>query len=281
MITIDELPAKVSGMPMSQYLSHPAMSRSFICSCMEGGGEVQKFLEDGYSVFSGNAGTSMGSNFDTLLMNVIAGDSLESQLRIPPEDVLGANGSRSTKAYKEWAAAQKDGVVCSEDEAWKFRRMFKAIREHEAAWGLVSATVATQNSCFGVIEGHLVKVRPDAELEHKWWDLKTTSSPKSMISKSVKSFHYGEQEWLYVQVAMQFGLPRFSMPFLFVSTVPPFWCEVWELPPDYVDECGERMLNAMELIALRRETGEYLPLDHGKVKQLEIPDWVRKTQEVF
>jgi hypothetical protein len=281
MITIDELPAKVSGMPMSEYLSHPAMSRSFICSCMEGGGEVQQFLEGGNSIFSGNAATSLGSNFDTLLMGVIAGDSLESQLRIPPDEVLGSNGSRSTKAYKEWAASQKGGVVCSEDEAWKFRRMLDAIRRHESGWGLVSATTATQNSCFAQIDGHLVKVRPDAETDSLWWDLKTTSSPKSQIPKSVKGFHYGEQEWLYVSVAMQFGLPRFSMPFLFVSTVPPYWVEVYTLPPDYVDECGERMLNAMELIALRRETGEYLPLDHGTVKQLEIPDWVRKTTEVF
>jgi hypothetical protein len=281
MITIDELPAKVPGMPMSEYLSHPAMSRSFICSCMDGGGEVQQYLEQGLSVFGGNAGTTLGSQFDKLMEGVIRGDTLDSQLRIPPDEVLGANGSRSTKAYKEWLAAQKSGVVCSEDEAWKFRRMLDSVRRHEAAWGLVTATLETQNSCFGVIEGHMVKVRPDAETEALWWDLKTTSSPKSQISKSVKSFHYGEQEFLYVAVAMQLGLPRFSMPFLFVSTVAPYWCEVWTLPPDYVAECGERMLNAMELIALRRETGEYLPLDHGQIKELEIPDWVRKTTEVF
>lgn len=279
-MNIGELPAKVVGLSMSEYLKAPGDSRSFICSVMEGGGIVQKFLEDGFSVFSGNTATSLGSNFDSLVMGVIEGRGVDEQLCIPPDDVLGSNGSRSTKAYKEWAANQK-GIVCSNDEAWKFRRMFNALRNHEAAWGYVTATRETQVSAFASINGHLVKVRPDGCCEDLWWDLKTTSAPWASLPRSVKSYHYGEQQWLYSAVAEQLGVPSFRMPFVFVSTIPPYDCAVFTLPVDYVDECGERMLNAMELIRLRRETGEYLPLNHGAVQELEIPDWVRRTQEVF
>lgn len=279
-MNIGELPAKVMNLSMQEYLQAPGDSRSFICSVMEHGGVVQKYLEDGLSLFSGNAATSLGTNFDSLVMGVIAGKTVDSQLSVPPDEVLGANGSRSTKAYKEWAAEQK-GIVCSNDEAWKFRRMFDSLRSHEAAWGYVSSTIETQVSAFAEIDGHLVKVRPDGCCEQLWWDLKTTSAPWASLPRSVKAYHYGEQEWLYVQVARELGLPQFRMPFVFVSTVAPYDCQVFTLPVDYVDECGDRMRAAMELIRLRRETGEYLPLDHGAVQEMEIPDWVRRTTEVF
>ena len=277
---ISELPAKVIGMSMSEYLKAPGDSRSFICSVMEGGGIVQKFQEDGFRLFAGNAATSMGSDFDALVMGVIAGKGVDAQLSIPPDEVLGSNGSRSTKAYKEWAANQQ-GIICTEETAWKYRRMFASLMEHEAGWGFVTRTIETQVSAFAAIDGHLVKVRPDGCCADLWWDLKTTSAPWASLPRSVKSYHYGEQEWLYCAVAQQLGLPAFRMPFVFVSTVPPFDCAVYLLPVDYVEECGERMRNAMELIRLRRETGEYLPLNHGEVQELEIPDWVRRTQEVF
>jgi hypothetical protein len=159
--------------------------------------------------------------------------------------------------------------------------MFDSLRGNAAAWDLVESTTETQQSCFALVDGHPVKVRPDAATPELWWDLKTTSAPWSQLARSVKSYHYGEQQWLYTAVAMELGMDHFRMPFLFVSTVPPFGCKVFLLPEDYVAECGSRMLAAMELIRLRRETGEYLPLDHGAVQELEIPDWVRRTQEVF
>lgn len=278
---VSELPAKVAGMSMSEYLKHPADSRSFICSVMDHGGEVQRFLEDGFSIFSGNAGTTLGSQFDRLMEGVIGGKGIGEQLRIPPEEVLGKNGSRATNTYKEWAAKQTDGIVCSSEEAWKFQRMFDSVRSHAAAWDLVQSTTETQMSCFGLVDNHPVKVRPDAGNAELWWDLKTTSAPWSQLARSVKAYHYGEQEWLYVAVARELGMDHFRMPFLFVSTVPPFSCNVYLLPEDYVQECGARMKAAMELIRLRRETGEYLPLTHGTVQELEIPDWVRRTTEVF
>lgn len=280
-MNIGELPAKVMNLSMREYLAAPGDSRSFIVAVMEYGGVVQQFLEDGYSLFSGSTATSIGSDFDALIMGVIAGKGIGEQLRIPPEDVLGANGSRSTKAYKEWAAKQEGGIVCSSEQAWKFQKMFDAAWNHAAARSLIESTRETQASCFAEIDGHLVKVRPDGCCDNLWWDLKTTSAPWVNLARSVRQYHYGEQEWLYCAVAQEFGMPKFRMPFVFVSTQPPFDCKVFTLPEDYVEECGERMKSAMELIRLRRETGEYLPLSHGEVEELEIPDWVRRTTEVF
>jgi hypothetical protein len=281
MDSVADLPLRVIGMSMQAYLMKSEFdSRSSIVQVMEGGGEVQKFVDDGFSMFAGNAATKRGSQFDALVMGVCEGKGLGEQISVPPPDVLGSNGSRSTKAYKEWEAKQT-GIVCSEDEAWRYQQMFDALRANESAWELVQHTKQTQASYFAELDGHPVKVRPDGECEDLWWDLKTTSSPWKRLARSVKDFHYGEQEWLYREVAKIFGVPHFRMPFVFVSTVPPFGCKVYLLPEDYVEECGARMRATMELMRLRRSTGEYLPLDHGEVQELEIPEWVRRTEEVY
>ena len=279
--TITDLPTRVIGMSMQAYLAEKDFdSRSTIVQVMEGGGEVQAFQDEGFSVFAGNEGTRKGTQFDHLVTGVCQGKGFMEQISIPPPDVLGSNGSRSTKAYKEWEALQQ-GVVMSELEAWKAQRMFESLRECDSAWELISLTKLTQASYFAEIDSHPVKVRPDGECEDLWWDLKTTSSSWSKLARSVKDFHYGEQEWLYREVAKCFGMPHFRMPFVFVSTQPPFGCRVFLLPEDYVEECGARMRATMELMRLRRSTGEYLPLDHGEVQELAIPEWVRRTEEVY
>lgn len=282
MATVTELPTRVVGMSLQAYLAEDGFdSRSAICQVMEGGGEVQQFQDEGFSLFSGNAGTKKGSQFDKLITEgVCQGKSFGSMLCIPPDDVLGSNGSRSTKAYKEWESNQT-GVVVSADEAWRLDRMFTSLRENDSAWELITLTKQTQASYFCEVDGHPVKVRPDGECDELWWDLKTTSSSWGRLARSVKDFHYGEQEWLYREAAKCFGVPHFRMPFIFVSTVPPFGCRVFLLPEDYVEECGARMRATMELMRLRRSTGEYLPLDHGEVQELAIPEWVRRTEEVF
>lgn len=281
MITVDA-PMRVDGMPMSEYLAQKGFdSRSSICQVMGGGGEVQLFQDGGGSMFGGNSATKTGTAFDDLVMRKLAGQDPRSLFRIPPPDVLGANGSRSTKAYKEWAAEQTDCIVCSQSEADLWGRMLDALEANESAAELMGLTTRTQASYFCEVDGHPVKVRPDAECQGLWWDLKTTSSSWKKLPYSVRDYHYGEQEWLYREVAKVFGLRHFRMPFVFVQTVPPYACRVFLLPEDFVEECGARMRETMELMRLRRSTGEYLPLDAGEVQELAMPDWVRRVEEVY
>lgn len=281
-MTSVDAPMRVDGMPMSEYLAQKGYdSRSSICQVMEGGGEVQLFQDGGGAMFSGNSATKTGTKVDDLVMRKLAGQDPLAMLRIPPADVLGSNGSRSTKAYKEWAAEQTDCIVCSESEADLWRRMLEALEANESASELMRLTTRTQTSYFAEIDNHPVKVRPDAECQDLWWDLKTTSSSWRKLAYSVRDYHYGEQEWLYREVAKVFGVPHFRMPFVFVQTVPPYGCRVFLLPEDYVEECGVRMRATMELMRLRRSTGEYLPLDAGEVQELAMPDWVRRVEEVY
>ena len=279
-IDVSNGPVKVIGMASSAYHSLKAFdSRSFLLAVLKGGGEAQQWLDQGYPLFTGNSATKRGGEFDEIVMGLCAGKTFDSLVCIPPDEVLGANGSRSTKAYKEWEAAQT-GICCTADQAWVYRRMVESLEANGAAKALMDQTSETQLSVFWQDEhGHLLKVRPDGVTPELWWDLKTTSAPWDRLYRSVFDYGYAEQQWLYCRGAEQVGYQPFRMPFVFVQTMPPYACHVFHLPDDLVEEAGQRLVSVMEEVRLRRSTGIYMPADHGEITELEIPRWARGKQE--
>lgn len=276
----EKLPLTVIGMTNEAYqLKREFFSRSYLHAVAEGGGEVQRWLDDGHSLFGGNASTRTGSQFDSLVMGVCEGKGLREQLCVPPDDVLGSNGTRNTKAYREWEA-QQTGICVTADMAWQYEQMFDGLMSCAPARDLVEQTTQTQASVFFEHRGHKCKVRPDGWTPELWWDLKTTSMSWSQVAGSVAKFGYGDQEWLYTRGAYALGYMPFRMPFVFVSTNPPYRARVFYLPEDYVADCGRRMESVMEEVRLRRETGQYQPMEALEINELEIPNWARKGMEV-
>lgn len=278
--SISELPTKVIGMSNLAYRSETRFdSRTTIHTVAKHGGEAQEWIDSGNTFWGGNAATSTGSEFDQLITWVLEGRSLESQIAVPPEAVLGKGGSRSTNAYKDWAA-QQTGVICTEEKRWQYVKMYDRMRENAACCELMDETTETQASVFFEHQGHLLKVRPDAGSNRRWWDLKTTSHYWNDLFRSVMSYGYAEQEWLYVLGAMAVGLPHFRMPFVFVQTIPPYRTRVFYIPEQLVENAGKRMLNTLEMMQLRRSTGQYLPEDAGEIQEMYLPNWAMKEEEV-
>lgn len=280
---MDSLPKKVVGMSHQEYLQQNDFdSRSFFCSVMRFGGAAQHWMDMGHSMFGGNASTRLGTKFDTAVMAVAAGRKVEDIVVTPPAEVLSSDGRRIGKAFKEWQGNLKPWQIdCSEDEAFVLRTMIEHTLDNDAAKGLIESTTETQLSVFGEINGHRVKVRPDGCTPELWWDLKSTSAQWDALYRSVMDYGYGEQEWLYREMAMQVGWPHFRMPFVFTQTMAPYACHVFYLPVDWVEEAGQRLLRVMEEVRLRRSTGEYFAVDHGEITELTIPQWAaRKSEEV-
>lgn len=281
LIDWSKLPVAVTGMSNQAYHGKREFDgRSFLHAVMKGGGEAQLWMDKGYSLFGGNSATTTGSEFDALLTGIMEGKNFDDLVVIPPEDVLGKNGSRSTTAYKEWAAKQT-GICATEETRWKYKQMYESILENEAAYSLLTKTTRTQLSVFFEAYGHKLKVRPDACTETLWWDLKTTSSSWDKLFYSVRDYGYCEQAWLYTEGAKAVGYDDFDMPFVFVQTVPPYRCRVRTMPRPLVERAGRRMISVMEDVRLRRSTGVYLPEDSGEMKELEVPEFaMRDTEEV-
>jgi hypothetical protein len=280
LIDFDKLPLAVVGMSNLAYHSKKGFDgRSFLEAVAKYGGEAQLWMDMGYSLFSGNAATSTGSEFDELITGVLEGKRFDDLVVVAPEEVLGSTGSRNTKAYREWAAAQT-GLCVTADIKWKYQKMYDSMMGNDAAYGLISRTVRTQRSVFFEAFDHRLKVRPDAETEELWWDLKTTSSQWDRLFRSVLDYGYSGQAWLYTQGAMALGYSHFRMPFVFVQTMAPYACRVYTLPDDLVERAGQRLVGVMEEVRLRRSTGVYKPADADQVLEMEIPQWALKTEEV-
>jgi hypothetical protein len=279
----NSLPAKVLGMSHADYLAQNDFdSRSFLCSVMRFGGAAQQWMDQGHSMFGGNNATRLGTKFDTAMMAIASGREVQYVVLTPPAEVLSTDGRRVGAKYKQWAAGLKPWQVeCNEDEAFVLRTMIEHTLANPAAKSLVENTTETQLSVFGHINGHPIKVRPDGCTTELWWDLKSTSAQWDALYRSVMDYGYGEQEWLYREMAMQVGWNHFRMPFVFCQTMAPYACHVFYLPIDWVEEAGQRLLRVMEEVRLRRSTGEYLPIDHGEITELTIPQWAaRKSEEV-
>jgi hypothetical protein len=280
LLKLDDLPVAVVGMANETYHSLKGFDgRSFLSAVGKYGGEAQLWMDMGFSLFSGNSATSTGSEFDALITGILEGKPFDTLVVVAPEEVLGANGSRSTKAYKEWAA-QQTALCVTADIKWKYQKMYDSLMGCESAYLLMQQTVRTQRSVFFEAYGHKLKVRPDAETEHLWWDLKTTSSQWDRLFRSVMDYGYAEQAWLYTEGAMALGYGRFRMPFVFVQTMPPYACRVFTLPDSLVESAGQRLVSIMEEVRLRRSTGVYKPADANDVQELEIPAWAMRTEEV-
>lgn len=257
------------------------LGRSYLHSVAKYGGEAQQWMDRGFSLFGGNAGTRTGSKFDTIVTAVCEGKALSDVLAIPPAAVLASNGHRRGAKYDAWKEeAERKGLIdCNAEEAWQLETMLTHLIQNPAAAALVEQTTETQVSVFFELNGHRCKVRPDGCTPTLWWDLKTTSSTWDKVFRSAIDFGYAEQEWLYCQGAKAVGLPHFRMPFVFVQTMAPYGVKVFYLPVEIVEEAGLRMTRVMEEVRLRRETGIYESADAGEITELQFPMWASKQQE--
>ena len=279
---IETLPCVIKGMPNSEYHSPNGYDgRSFLEAVRKWGGEAQLWLESGKSLFGGNTGTSIGSEFDAIVTGILDGKSFDSMIVSPPTEVLAADGSKRGKAYQEWLKNQDQNVViATDDKKVMYSKMLDSMRGNDAVYELMQKTTGTQWSVFFEAYDHKLKVRPDACCDHLWWDLKTTSSGLDKIWRSVLEYGYHSQDWMYVEGAKALGYEEFRMPFVFVQTCPPYSCRAYTLPEELVQQAGRQMISTMEDVRLRRSTGLYMPAEAGMVQEMVIPQWALKGEEI-
>lgn len=259
------------------------LSRSYVHQVYKYGGTGQKLLEDGVSLFGGSSATTLGSDFDELWEVSAAGRDIDDLFEVAPVDVLSAAGQRRGKAFDEWKAelAKSGKREVSREIYNKLRLMWAAVLANDRAMELLRTTVSCQKSVFWEdANGHKRRARWDGECPDLVYDVKTTSSSWDDLAKSFLNYGYFWQAAWYQDSAYQIGFGTFRMPFICVQTVPPYECRVWVPPVELVDAAGQQIDRTLDQIALRRETGEYLPADYGKEAELVVPAWMWK-QEVF
>lgn len=235
------------------------------------GGRAQRFVEVYQkSLFTGNTATTFGSLIDGAVECEMRGVDWRSQIAVPPESVLAADGSRRGKAYTEWKQTIPDGgFECSAADFIKTGDIIAAIREHRAANSLIEAATHSQYNVFWTDEnGHRRKARADGCTSGEWFDLKTTSSEWRELKWSFLRFGYDWQAHWYTEAARVCGWPDFTFKFIVVQVFPPYDVRVLTLPSDVVARAGEEIRETLDLMRLRRETNGYVDETYHAVQEL-------------
>jgi hypothetical protein len=235
----------------------------------------------GISLFSGNAGTSLGTVVDVWLDHFASNPKvLPSDLFVvPPEGVLSSNGQRRGKAYTAWLAEQTRDVV-SDTEMEKATIMADRIRENPRAMELIDSTVCTQRSVFWQSpEGHKLKIRADGDDGRVPWDLKTTSAPIDAFPGKAVSFGYHHQAALYLDGFVAMGLlddPFVDFKFLVVQSIPPYRVRVTIFPQQVVDFARAQVYDALDQMRDAEASGCYFDPADLTVTTMDVPRWALK-----
>lgn len=264
----------------SAYHARPEISRSYAHQIYRYGGRGQYLLERGVRLVGQNQSLTRGTQFDQLWEARASGKSIGDLFVTPPSSVLASDGSRRGKPYTEWAA-QQTAQIATEADLEILELMWASVELNDRAMELLGDTSDTQRSVFWTDSaGHRRKARFDGQTSSLVYDVKTTSSPWSLLHKSFLDYGYVWQASWYRDAAYAIEYEPFRMPFIVVQTVAPYECSVVTIPEELVEAAASQISTTLDLVRFRKTTGEYLPDDYGAERELEFPAWAWK-QEVY
>lgn len=240
----------------------------------------------GYSLFSGNAGTTLGSAVDAWF-DAYCRDKTVTPCDIitpAPDEVLTSNGQRRGNRYKQWAEelAARGGIECSRGDMEKVLLMTESLKANRLVQEIVEKTAATQRSIFWETDdGHKVKIRADGDDGRVPYDLKTTSADFRDFPKKGWHLGYADQAALYVDGFVAMGLlddPTVDFRFVVVQSVVPYRTRVLHYTQEVVDAARARVYNALNDMRDADETGDYRDVGDEQSTAMELPQWVTGGQ---
>jgi len=279
-------PFQILDLPNDAYHGDPEYygykSRSRITRFINHGRAGLGCEKRGISLFSGNAGTSLGTVVDTWLDHFASDPKVHpSDLFVtPPAEVLSSNGQRRGKAYTAWLEEQTREVV-SDTEMEKAVIMADRIKDNPLAMELIESTVCTQRCIFWESpEGHKLKIRADGDDGRVPWDLKTTSAPIDAFPGKAVQYGYHHQAALYLDGFAAMGLLddpyTTDFKFLVVQSIPPYRVRVTIFPQQVVDYARAQVYDALDQMREVEETQNYFDPEDLKVTTMEVPRWALK-----
>ena len=159
-----------------------------------------------------------------------------------------------TKAYKEWAAAQKRPVFSSEEFGWMLK-LQQSVALHPIASSLLERGRA-EGTVRVSLHGELCQIRmdwfnPDYGERPVIVDLKTTEN-LSFFERDARKYSYPEQLAFYRDVlreAMGGGFDDgVDVYIIAVEKREPYRCGVWKLTDELLDQCSATNRMAMSLL---------------------------------
>jgi len=209
----------------------------------------------------------------------------ETNYVIVPPEVLGKNGAKSTKAYKEWAAENRGKMQLTVDEVAVVDSCCEAVKAHDVASQLLDLGGQPELPMQAEYMGCKCKCRFDKLCETPGGsvilDIKTTgktSTPGSFV-KSVANFGYHRQAAFYKQIAELNEIAITEFIFLVVSTEPPFTVDCYSLDDEFLDLGLREVDEAMTELIHRTENNDWSGRGAGQIVSLSPPGYLRYKGE--
>jgi hypothetical protein len=136
---------------------------------------------------------------DVVHAAVLEGHDIDKIAVCPPDEVLGKNGARNTKAYKEWAENQPNGtLILKRSEIEQCKSMHECVASNPTVMRYVSGGISEMTAVWTHPSGVRIKVRPDhIPMPCIAVDLKTTVVDLiSDFPHQAKKLHYHWSHYL-------------------------------------------------------------------------------------
>lgn len=213
------------------------------------------------------------------------------RVAVVPEHVLGKNGARSTKAYKQWAEDNKDKTLLLEKQVDQVKGMYRAAMGRETFSRYLSDGQAEVSGFWYETDqesGHkiLCKVRPDyLPGKQVVTDLKTTGLDIVRPDENVPSAwerhaYYSKYHWsAYLTcrgLTQLTGIKHDAYYFAIVHVDPPHDCALIEVSKKILDLAEEEMLPLFPRLIECDRTDTW-PGSPDVVQIMKFPAWATRT----
>lgn len=213
---------------------------------------------------------------------LIGGDGpLGSNLVEIPKEVLSASGSRAGHKWEAFEKANAGRVLCKRfDPLW---RMLQNVKRHDAARELLTADGERQATIVWHNDRHGVDVKCRFDFLHLGAevavDLKSTRTRGTLdeCKREVEKWGYFRQAALYIDGAEELYGVRPHFVFVFVSKVPPYRVETFELDDDFIRIGREQNDEALATYAACLKSGEWVPKSFGRIPKLSPSNYLRSS----
>lgn len=208
-----------------------------------------------------------------------------SRLAVVPEDVLGKNGARSTNAYKEWAAANKDKTILLPEQVERVKGMYRAVMKRSNFSKFLTSGLSEVSAFWPESDldtGHhiLCKCRPDKIPGQKVvFDLKTTSLNLDAWPRYAANSKAHWSAWLTCRGLTKLtGEKHTEYLFGVVETNPPHDARIYRTPR-ILFELAEYEIQELLPRLIECDRTNTWPGSDDEILDLVFPKWSMKPVE--
>lgn len=263
----------------AEYHSLPGVSNSRLKVFMD---DVREYW---YQFLSGLYVPEIKTHFDigTVVHDLVLLRD-DSRVVCIPQEVLSKSGSKSGKAWDQFAEENEGLILLKQQEHATVMRCCEALASHPVASALLDKPGLSERM-FRYQDSSLemsLRCKPDKIIDNGVVvDIKTTSTGTraSRFVKNITSYGYHYQEYFYRKVLAKCGVNVAAFVFVAVQVEPPYTVDCYTISDSFRRIAEVDVENSLLELAERTRANNWLPNNHNSIVELEPPNYLNYKGE--